>query len=545
MIPLYLATLCLAPSLFAADLLVVNANILTADRAKPRAEALLVRDGRFAAVGVTAEVRGIALPNVQVLDLEGKTVIPGINDSHLHPRPVFPESSPYFTPSLGPDAVANIAELIAALKRKAERTPKGQVVRGDRYQDTRLGRHPSRFDLDQVSADHPIVISHSSGHISVVNTYVLRAARITKDTPDPPGGALDRDPDGSPNGILRESARRLIAKAIEAGNSVPYAEQVEGMLRCLRQYAARGITSVSAAGISPASVRLFQDVVKAGSPVRVGLMLSEAHFPAAAALGLKSGFGNNMLRLTSIKAFHGNSLSGRTCWLSEEYSDRPGYFGIPPARSQEDFDRAFQTMHDAGWQVATHANGDREIDMVLTAIERAQSKNPRPDPRHRIEHASIMTIPLLERAKRAGVILVFHSYMWEHGDKLEAYGERRLALMHPHRAALDLGIRLAGHSDSPVSAADAMLRMQDMVARQGYNGKKYGANQAVSVEEALEVFTQGGAWTTFEENEKGSITPGKLADFVVLSRDPRRVAPTAIREIAVEATWLGGAKVFP
>ncbi|HBY63720.1 MAG TPA: amidohydrolase, partial [Solibacterales bacterium] len=174
-----------------------------------------------------------------------------------------------------------------------------------------------------------------------------------------------------------------------------------------------------------------------------------------------------------------------------------------------------------------------------------QARNPRPDPRHRIEHASVMTMPLLERAKRAGVILVFHSYMWEHGDKLEAYGEKRLAMMHPHRTALDLGIRLAGHSDDPVSVADAMLRIQDMVARQGYNGKKYGANQAVSVEEAIDVFTQGGAFATFEEHSKGSLTPGKLADFVVLSRDPRKVAPTAIREIAVESTWLGGVQVYP
>ncbi|HBY63719.1 MAG TPA: hypothetical protein DEH78_28170, partial [Solibacterales bacterium] len=370
-----LAALCCIPSLFAADLLLVNANIITADPARPSAQALLVRHGRIAAVGAAAPLRRLASPDARVLDLQGKTIIPGVNDAHLHPRPVFPETSPYFTPSLGPDSVRTMAELIDALRKKAAVTPKGRVVRGNRYQDTRLGRHPTRLDLDQASTEHPIVITHSSGHITVVNTFALRAAAITKDTPDPPGGALDRDPDGSPNGIVRESARRLLAKATAAAEDpVPYQEQVEGMLRCLRQYAARGITSVSAAGISPDSVRLFQDVVKAGSPVRLGLMLSESHFPAAAALGLTSGFGNDMLRLTSIKAFHGNSLSGRTCWLSEEYSDRPGYFGIPPARSQEEFDRAFQKMHDAGWQVATHSNGDREIDMVLTAIERAQAR---------------------------------------------------------------------------------------------------------------------------------------------------------------------------
>lgn len=238
--------------------------------------------------------------------------------------------------------------------------------------------------------------------------------------------------------------------------------------------------------------------------------------------------------------FHGNSLSGRTCWLSEEYSDRPGYFGIPPARQQAQLDEAYQAMHDAGWQIATHSNGDREIDMVLTAIELAQAKNPRPDPRHRIEHASVMTQSLLERAKKVGVILVFHSYMWEHGDKLASYGPKRLAMMQPYRTAIDMGIHVAGHSDSTVSAAYPLLRIQDMVTRQGEDGHEYGANQRVTVDEAIRVWTQDGAYATFEENIKGSITPGKLADFVVLRSDPRKVPPREIKDIVIDSTWIGG-----
>jgi predicted amidohydrolase YtcJ len=246
------------------------------------------------------------------------------------------------------------------------------------------------------------------------------------------------------------------------------------------------------------------------------------------------------LRATSIKVFHGNSLSGRTCWLSEEYSDQPGYFGIPPARSQADLDKAFQAMHDAGFQIATHSNGDREIDMVLTAIERAQAKNPRPDARHRIEHASVMNQSMLERARKAGVILVFHSYMWEHGDKLASFGEKRLAMIHPYRTAIDMGIHVAGHSDSTVSAADPLLRIEDMVTRKGENGVGYGVNQRVSVEEAIKVWTLDGAYATFEEHDKGSITPGKLADFAVLRKDPRKVPPDSIKDIIVDATYIGG-----
>ncbi len=273
-------------------------------------------------------------------------------------------------------------------------------------------------------------------------------------------------------------------------------------------------------------------------------MFYEQWFDQLEAAGILRGFGDDRLRITAIKNFQGNSLSGRTAWLNEAYSDRPGYFGIPPARSQEQLDQDFQKMWDVGWQVATHSNGDREIDMVLTAIEHAEAKKPRPDARWRIEHASIMNPSLLYRAKRDGVILVFHSYMWEYGDILASYGPRRLSMMHAYRTAIDMGIHVAGHSDSPVSAADPLLRIQNMVTRQGQDGTVYGANQRVGVDEALKAWTLDGAYATFEENIKGSITPNRLADFVVLGKDPRRVPPDSIKDIEIEATYLEGEKVY-
>jgi len=537
--------LLLAASAPAADTIYVNANVLTVDVAKPHAEAFAVDNGRFIAVGTNAEIRRLATPATKIVDLKGMTVTPGFNDVHLHPVGVYDESSPYYVTWLGPEKVHNMDELIAALKAKADRTPAGEMVTGSRYQDTKLGRHPNRHDLDKASTRHPIMISHSSGHIVVVNSYVLEKSGVTKDTKDPSGGAFDRDPDGTPNGVIREAARRLLTLNDGSGERrIAFADEVQGYLRCFREYAAKGITSAGIAGGSPQSFRLYEAVRDAGGPVRMGFMFSEASQGAVQALGLKSGFGDDRLRFTSIKSFHGNSMSGRTCWLSEPYSDQPGYYGIPPARSQEDLDKAFQTMHDAGLQIATHSNGDREIDMVLTAIERAQAKNPRPDARHRIEHASVMTQALLDRARKAGVILVFHSYMWEHGDKLASYGEKRLAMIHPYRTAIDMGIHVAGHSDSTVSAADPLLRIQDMVTRKGENGIGYGINQRVSVEETIKVWTLDGAYATFEEKTKGSITPGKLADFVVLRKDPRKVAPDTIKDIVVDATYIGGDRVW-
>jgi predicted amidohydrolase YtcJ len=531
--------------------LVVNANVITVDAARPAARAFAYEDGRFIAVGTDAQILKLKGPASQVIDLHGMTVTPGFNDAHLHPQAIFDENSQYYRVWLGSDKVKNMDELVAALKRKAAITPPGGLINGYGYNDVTLGRHPNRHDLDKVSTTQPVIITHGSGHITVVNSYVLNEAGITRDTPDPPGGALDRDPDGTPNGVLRESARGVLERGRRehGGNGgdrqkMPHDVELQGYMNCFRQYSAEGLTSVGVAGGSPASFRLFQELRDEGNPVRVGLMIYSQYYDQIAAAGIERGFGDNRLRITAIKNFQGNSLSGRTAWLSEAYSDRPGYFGIPPARSQEQLDADFQKWWDAGWQVATHSNGDREIDMVLTAIERCEAKNPRPDARWRIEHASVMNQSLLDRAKKDNVILVFHSYMWEYGNILQSYGPERLAMMHAYHTAIDMGIHVAGHSDSPISAADPLLRIQDMVTRKSQQGVVIGGNQRVSVDEALRVWTLDGAYATFEENIKGSITPGKLADFVVLQKDPNDVPPDTIKDIVVEATYLGGNKVY-
>jgi predicted amidohydrolase YtcJ len=381
-----------------------------------------------------------------------------------------------------------------------------------------------------------------------VNSFVLNEAGITKDTADPPGGVLDRDPEGTPNGVIRESARGLLSRGPGVGSderiAMPHEQEIQGYLNCFRQYSARGITSVGIAGGSPSSFHLMQELRDLGNPVRVGFMFSAGSFAELQAAGIQRGFGDDQLRITALKTFQGNSLSGRTAWLSQPYSDRPGYFGIPPARSQAQLDADYEKWWNAGWQVATHSNGDREIDMVLTAIERAEAKNPRPDARWRIEHASVMNQAMLDRAKKDGVILVFHSYMWEYGEILASYGPERLSMMHAYRTAINMGIPVAGHSDSPISAAYPLLRIQDMVTRKSSLGVMRGENQRISVDEAIRVWTLDGAFATFEENIKGSISPGKLADFVVLQKDPRKVPADTIKDVVVEATYLGGEKVY-
>jgi hypothetical protein len=565
---------------YATETIVINAKVITVDPAHPTAQAFAIDNGRFTAVGTNAEILKLKTATTKVIDLKGKTVTPGFNDAHLHPQAIFDENSPYYRVWLGSDRVKTTDDLVAALQRKAAITPPGKAINGYGYNDVTLGRHPNRHDLDKVSTTQPVSITHGSGHITVVNSFMLEAAGVTKDTPDPPGGALDRDPDGTPNGVLRESGRGVLSRGRreqrssssdeKAGSpdqpgagrgekggardqrdsasneraAVPHDEEIQGYLNCFRQYSARGITSVGIAGGSPSSFRLMQELRDQGNPVRVGFMFSVGSFDDLQAAGIQRGFGDDRLRISSLKNFQGNSLSGRTAWLSHAYSDRPDYFGIQPARTQEKLDEDVQKWWDAGWQVATHSNGDREIDMMLTAIERAEAKNPRPDARWRIEHASVMNQALLDRAKKDGVILVFHSYMWEYGNILASYGPERLSMMHAYRTAIDMGIHVAGHSDSPISAAYPLLRIQDMVTRKSSDGIARGENQRVSVEEALKVWTLDGAYATFEENIKGSITPGKLADFVILEKDPRQVPPNTIKDIVLEATYLAGKKVY-
>ena len=531
---------------FATDTIVINAKVITVDRDHPSAEAFAIDNGRFTAVGTNAEILKLKTVSTKVIDLKGETVTPGFNDAHLHPQAIFQEGTPHYRVWLGGDRVKTMDELVAALKRQAAVTPAGARISGYGYNDELLGRHPNRHDLDKVSTTQPIEITHGSGHITVVNSYVLNASSVTKDTPDPKGGALDRDPDGTPNGVIRESARGVLSRSASRNkdDTPSHQEELEGYMTCFRQYSAKGITSVGIAGGSPSSFRTMQQLRDLGNPVRVGFMFSAGSFDQLQAAGIQQGFGDDRLRITALKNYQGNSLSGRTAWLSEAYSDRPDYFGIPPARPQEKLDEDYQKWWDAGWQVATHSNGDREIDMVLTAIEHAEAKNPRPDARWRIEHASVMNQALLDRAKKDRVILVFHSYMWEYGDILASYGPQRLSMMHAYRTAISMGIPVAGHSDSPISAADPLLRIQDMVTRTSSQGVVVGGNQKVSVDEAIKVWTLDGAYTTFEEKSKGSITPGKLADFVVLQKDPREVPPNTIKDIVLEATYLGGQKIY-
>ena len=535
-----------------ADLIFKNANIITGQQPGYRATTLAIKGNRVLATGDEATVMKYAGKKTKVVDLGGKTVVPGFNDAHLHPRPVYPFASPHHNVDLSPASVKNNEELVALLRKKTAITPEGVVVRGFAYQDTKLGGHPTKAMLDQVSEKHPVIITHSSGHISAVNSFVLKALGINKNTPDPPGGSFDRDETGAPNGVCRETALRTFLKPGMLKNppQPSPAEEDQAYRHCFEQYMAQGITSITEAGSSFDKMKVYERLQAAGLPLKINLLFYEEYLDEVIKKGIKQGFGNEHLRISGIKVFHGNSLSGRTCWLREPYdmiNPKTGlkdYYGIPPKRSQAGLDSLFLKIHQHGLQIACHSNGDREIEMVVNSIETVQQAMPRPNARHRIEHCSVTNDTLLRRIKKADIVVVLHSYIYEHGDKMLVYGPLRWKMMHPNRTVLEMGIPAAQHSDSPISAAMPLLRMQSLATRTSAEGIVIGENQRISAEQALQLWTQGGAYASLEENAKGTLEPGKAADLVILSQDPTQTDPFKLKDIKVFKTVIDGKTVF-
>ncbi len=528
----------------AADLVVRHANVLTIDELHLRARAFAVREGRFTVVGSEADVAGSIGERTIVLDLNGKTVVPGFIDAHSHPGAVYPEDSRWASVDCRPEKTRKMPDLIAALKRKADRTAPGEWVLGSRYQDTKLGRDPTRLDLDQASTVHPIIISHCSGHQSVCNSLALELAKVTEKTHDPAGGQFVRDDQGRPNGVLKEGAAGIVRAAMVNRPAPPQAEILEAYRAGYREYLSRGVTSIGVAGASPEFGRLLERARTDDLPLRLNIMLNQSSIRAAVQRKAESPPGNVSTRYGAIKLFHGGSVSAHTCWISQPYEGRPQDFGLKPARSQEALNALILSVHEAGLQACVHCNGDREIEMVLNAFEEALKKAPRKNHRHRLEHCSVLTPGLVGRIKELELVVVPHSYLWELGDTMDAYGQDRWDWIHAAHSLIDAGVPIAGHSDSPVSTADPLRHIQAMVTRKSAEGTVYGATQRVTAEQALRVWTLGGAYASFDEDVKGSIVPGKLADFVVLGADPTSVDPDGIQSIPCEKTFIGGRQVF-
>jgi predicted amidohydrolase YtcJ len=533
------------------DLVLDNANIITIDPDRPRAGSIAVIGGRIVAVGSAGELGGSGTP---VLDLGGRTVVPGFNDAHNH---MAGYGAALNEVSLHPATVGSVAEIVAAIAHRVALTPAGVWVIGTGYDDNKLveRRHPTRHELDTVSPDNPVLLNHTSGHFCVVNTAAMRLARIGE-VPVPEGGVVALGDDGEPNGLLEEQAQTLARSLLHPR---ALADLVENLGAASDRYLTEGITSCQEAGVGgilgtsePLELAAYQQARRSGRlRVRVTLMpaveilhSSDHHpdddEPFVLDLGLHTGFGDEWLRFGPVKIFADGSLIGRTAAMFDDFEGEPGnngYFQMDEARLHDLIIRA----HRSGWQVATHAIGDRAVASVLDAYAEAQRLAPRADTRHRIEHCGMCRASDVDRIADLGVVPVPQArFISEIGDGMaRAVGSRRPDC-YRQRSFLDAGIVVPGSSDRPVVNGAPLLGIHDLVNQRTAGGEPFNPHEALTPEEAIGAYTWGSAYAAFDEHDKGSLEVGKLADLVVLDQDPTAVDPAAIADTEVLATMVGG-----
>lgn len=525
----------------AADLVVVNARVLTMDSALPRAEAFAIKDGRFIAVGSTADIRNLAGTTTQQIDAGGATITPGFIDCHCHVNGI----GELFSVNAN---VPRVRELQANLKARVDKTPPGQWVEAIMFDDTKLDAALTRKELDEVSRDHPIVVGHRGGHTSWYNSKAFELAGVSRDTPDPDHGRFFRDESGELTGRVAELARAVFAKVGTRERFTPEQQRERGRLgkaHMSKLLTAAGLTSVHDAGAGRDSILAYQDARQSGElRHRAAYLVRGADtFNGFKAAGLYYGYGDEWLRCTGVKFMADGSASERTMRMSTPYVGTDDY-GILTMTQQE----VHEAVEDAwrhNFRVAVHANGDTTIDMVLKAFERVQKQWPRPDPRNRIEHCSLVNPELLARIKALGVIPApFWTYAHYHGEKWKFYGQDKMNWMFAHKSFIDHGIRVAGASDYGPGPFEPLMALQSMVTRKDFSGNVWGPQQRITVDQGLMVATINGAYASHEENVKGSIAAGKYADFTMLEKDPHDVNPDEIKNIRIVRTVVGGRTVF-
>jgi predicted amidohydrolase YtcJ len=546
-----------APRLFAAtsadayvaDLVVFNGKIYTVDSATPRAEAFAIKSGRFFAVGNTADMKSLIGKKTQTYDARQMTILPGMIDTHNHGRG---EILLYDVLVGNPYNVefVTIQSILDKLRARAAITPPGTWVDGYFHDDTKIkdGRPLNAQDLDKVSTEHPVAVHHRGGHTMFYNSYAFKLAGITKDTPNPYGGTYDRDSTGALNGRVTDLAMGTINKAgkrITYGAAEKEKRVLDGVAFISQKFVESGLTTVHH---NEPGVLLAMQQQRAN-----GKLLHRVSYEPAGELvdsmikdGIQTGFGDDWIRLgaTSEHTVDG-SLSERTMAISTPYNDiTPPYQGNL-TESQEDLNAWAERVHRAGIRLNCHANGDIAIDRMLTAYERALKLAPRPNVRPKITHCSLMNDDLIRRIKAMDAVpAMVSTYPYYNSDKFHFYGKEMMTHMIAFRTMIDAGITPSAGSDFSPGPFSPLMAVQAMVTRTGWNDETWGPNQRIAVEDAIKVNTLNGAYNACEEATKGSITTGKLADFVVLAEDPHTVDPSKIKDIKIVRTVVGGSTVY-
>lgn len=527
------------------DLILHSGKILTVDPRFAIVEALAAFDGRILAVGENQEIQRLAGVGTRLIDLEGRTVIPGLIDSHSHPTSY---GMRLFRPDLS--QATSLEEILEILRNKVSATPAGTWISNSGFwNESKLEekRNPNRFDLDSVAPEHPVYLNR--GHLGVVNTAAMKLLGITKKSPDPPGGTIERDPQtGEPTGRLYEAALDPVREAIPPPS---HEELMEAQRHALREFAAAGVTTIRSAATSPEEARAFIDLRNRGlltSRLNLAIRLDpnrpkhelEEFFRKTP---VASWRGDPWLSIWGVKmvADGGSDLA----YLRKDYANRPGFRG-QIGGTRESFIRAARLCRQYGWRVGIHALGDAAIDFVLDVYEAVDRELPLTGQRWSIEHGYFLQPEHFPRIARLGLVL--HPQTWHfynlRRNFLENYGRDYADRSHPYRAILDQGIPMAGGMDWRVEPSDPFFYIWVELTRSTLDGDIVGAEHRLSREEALRFHTLWAAYSNFAEDQKGSLEAGKLADLVVLSDDYLSAPEEDVKNITPLLTMVGGKVVF-
>ena len=530
----------------AATLIVTNAAIYTVDKQHPRAEAVAVIGDRIVAVGSRAEIDLWRGPQTKAIDAGGKLVLPGFNDAHVH----FIDGGAQLDEVNLTDA-ATPQEFAGQIAEQVKKTPKGGWILGGRWDETKWPNPqlPTKELVDPVTGHTPVFVNRYDGHETLANSAAMKLAGINAKTPDVPGGVIMRDASGNPTGIFKDAAQDLIQKAIPP---MAHEQRLRAARRALEHAASLGVTSVQHMNPEFAEVAAYSELAENGElTTRIYAVPMETQWQDQAKVGIRHAWGSTYLRLGAVKGYADGSLGSRTAYMFEQFADDPGNRGLlsdemhPPGAMR---DRLMQA-DAAGLQVRVHAIGDRAISMMLDIFGDIEKQHGYHDQRFTIEHAQHMAQKDFARFAKLHVIASMQPYhAIDDGRWAEKpLGHDRARCSYAWRSFLDHGVTLAFGTDWPVAPLNPVLGLYAAVTRATLDGKNPAGwipEEKITLPEAVEAYTMGAAFAEFQEHDKGSIAPGKLADMVILTGNIFDLKPEAIRNVKVETTIVGGKVVY-
>lgn len=535
-----------------ADMIIVNAKVITVDPAFSLARSVAIKDGRIISVGDETGIRRFAGPKTQVLDAQGKTVIPGLIDTHAHV-----EAAGLLKYTVSFDGVGSVAEALARVSEMVTRTPAGEWIRGRMWHpiaQLKEKRFLTRYELDTVAPNHPVCLP--VGHFTLTNSLALNLAGIDRNTPNPDGGEIHRDADGEATGVLEENAEDLVQDLLPAWSQDIRISQIRDAMAYFNSF---GITSAISARVDPVDLKVHQILARRGeATLRISAMyaptgalnpaMPEAEFEALLSrMGVFSDFGDEWLSFSGVKMQVDGGMTLRTADMRDGYPGQPDYHGTVVV-SQQRLNRMVAIANRYGWRVGTHAVGDAAIDKILDAYEFADKEHSIRDRRFIVIHGSLMQPDQMDRAKRLGVRVDTQSaFLWDKAATIARYlGKETADRAIPLRSMIDhMGLDMVAQgTDYPINPLNPFVNMSISITRKDQSGAVYGPKQAVSREEALRLYTSAASRYAFAEQRTGTIEVGKLADLAILSADPLTVDEDEIKNIVALKTIVGGRVVY-